>query len=59
MSVEVFRLTVEFELEGDLDKVVGTVFNRVDHFDGAVHVYLEHATKFVPEVKRYDDDGSE
>lgn len=43
--MKVFRLTVEFEFEDDLNLVIGAV-TGLDHFDGAVNVYLETVEKF-------------
>lgn len=51
--MKVFRLTVEFEFEDDLNLVIGAV-TGVDHFDGTVHVSLERVEKF--EGSENDDD---
>jgi hypothetical protein len=57
--VKVFRLTVEFELEDDLNLVVGTVFSGVGQFDGTVHVSLERVEKFSGLENDDDDDSGE
>jgi len=53
--VKVFRLIVEFEVEDDLNLVIGAV-TGVDHFDGTVKVRLEHVEIFDP---KEDDDAND
>ncbi len=56
--MKVFRLTVEFELEDDLNLVIGAV-TGVDHFDGTVHVSLEHVEKFTGTSRKENDDDDD
>lgn len=46
--MKVFRLMIEFEVQDDLNLVVGAV-TGVDQFDGTVHVYLDTVDKFSAE----------
>lgn len=56
--MKVFRLTVEFEFEDDLNLVIGAV-TGLDHFDGAVAIYLETVEKHNGEEDKDDDESRE